>query len=123
MAGNYIGRKAGTKNKTFRGVPVEEYRRARKVMSKDQFEQWVLKVTGKPVMRNNVLGTRKSDTVSYDYKLLSEKLERALRKEQQDHSKTNLKYKECREMLAKVSDELHRERNRSWISRLFNSKG
>lgn len=123
MSGKLIGRKAGTKNKTFRGIPVDEYKRARSVMTPEQFEQWVLKVTGKPRMRNRVSGSTKNKAATYDYKTLSEKLEKALRKEQQEHSKTNFKYKECRELLTQVNEELYKERNRSWLSRLFNLKG
>lgn len=123
----------GTKNKTWRGIPIQEYRHAKATMRADVFEKWVIKVTGKPRMRNNVMGNNKhtGKTKLFPEKKMSvaeatkviDNLGKALRKEQQDHALTVKKYKGCVELCEKICADLQKERNRSWIKRLFNLKG
>ena len=127
------GRKAGTKNKTWRGIPIQEYRDAKSTMRADVFERWVIKATGKPRMRNNVMGKNafadmqrlfpEKEMSLADAKKTIDNLGKALLKEQQDHASTVKKYKSCVELCEKICADLQKERNRSWISRLFNLKG
>ena len=127
------GRKTGAKNKTWRGIPVKEYRAAKATMTPEAFEKWVIKATGKPRMRNNIMGSNRHIKTNglapekqmsvAEAKKVIDNLGKALRKEQQDHASTVKKYKGCVELCEKIRADLQKERNRSWISRLFNLKG
>lgn len=123
----------GTKNKTWRGIPIKEYHAAKATMTAEAFEKWVIKVTGKPRMRNNVMGRNKfadmqrlfpeKEMTLASAKKVIDNLGKALLKEQAEHDKTKARLKQADRLLYEYSDALAKERNRSWISRLFNLKG
>lgn len=104
-----LGRKAGTKNKTWCKVPIELYRRKKSELSKEEFEQWWLKKTGRPVdIRYPV--KKEGSQWSVIHKL---------QKQVDEYAKSvNLLEK----LLSEKNFYLHQLENRSWIQRLFNLK-
>ena len=105
-----IGRKAGTKNKTWCGIPISLYRRKKSELSKEEFEQWWFKKTGRPVDIRHPVKKSVQDKDFY-ISQLAVQLDK-VRKELSDTEK----------MLDDKVDYIFKLENRSWIQRLFNLK-
>jgi len=95
-----MARTVGSKNTKYRGIPIDLYRRKRGELSKQEFDSWLAKKSGKPVVD---VATVSSMIAELEH----------LKRENSWYSKE----------LAYARDELCKLENRSWIQRLFNLKG
>ena len=102
--------RAGSPNKTWCGVPISLYRRKKAELSKEEFREWWLKKTGRPLcLRDEKKPKQESGWSAV----------RRLQKKIADQEKTILMYQQ---IVIQKNDYITALENRSWISRLFNSK-
>ena len=104
--------RAGTKNKTWCGVPIELYRRRKAELSKEDFRQWWFKKTGRS------LCIREDKPVPATTTQLNNLLDRVEMQMTQIKNERDFYMEEFAAAKAKI-EQLE---NRSWIQRLFNSK-
>lgn len=102
--------RAGSPNKTWCGVPIALYRRKKKELSKEEFRQWWLKKTG----RSLCLRDEKKPKQESDWSAV-----RRLQKKLAEYEKTITLLDR---IITDKNDYITALENRSWISRLFNSK-
>lgn len=95
-----MARTVGSNNTKYRGIPIDLYRRKRAELSKQEFDSWLAKKSGKPVI-----------DVANVSSMIAE-LE-SLNKEVSWYS----------QQLSVAREKLYRLEGRSWIQRLFNLKG
>jgi hypothetical protein len=113
------GTRAGTKNRTWCGVPIDLYRRRKAELSKEEFRVWWLKKTGRQLcLRENKRAPADpaviaSEMLSASLKRLSN-LEEMLSSTLQQRDAALASAERYRQMLTE---------KKSWISRLFNLKG
>lgn len=104
--------RAGTKNKTWCGVPIGLYRRKKSELTKEEFRQWWFKKTGRSLcLRDDGKQPTKNEP-SWSY---IRRLEKDLQNAIADIEILKMVLQGKTEIIKKLE-------NRSWISRLFNSK-
>ena len=106
------GRVAGTKNKTWCGVPISLYRRKKQELSKEDFRQWWFKKTGRS------LCIREDKPLPATTTQLDDMLARVDRQMGQLRADRD----QYKAMFAAAAQKIEQLENRSWIQRLFNSK-
>ena len=104
--------RAGTKNKTWCGVPISLYRRKKNELSKEEFRQWWLKKTGRSLCLRDDKKKPVASESSWSY---IRRLEKELANAKADVAVLQIVLRDKTELVQKLE-------NRSWISRLFNSK-
>lgn len=95
-----MARTVGSKNTKYRGIPIDLYRRKRAELSKEEFDSWLAKKSGKPVIDVATVSSMIAELES-------------LKKEVSWYS----------QQLSVAREKLYRLEGRSWIQRLFNLKG
>lgn len=95
-----MARTVGGKNTKYRGIPIDLYRRKRAELSKQEFDSWLAKKSGKPVIDVATVSSMIAELES-------------LNKEVSWYS----------QQLSVAREKLYRLEGRSWIQRLFNLKG
>lgn len=106
------GRVAGSKNKTWCGVPISLYRRKKAELSKEDFRQWWFKKTGRSLRIRDDKPLPGTTTQLNDLLARAEKQMGNLRAACDAY----------KEMLDAAKQKIEKLENRSWIQRLFNSK-
>ena len=104
--------RAGTKNKTWCGVPIGLYRRKKSELTKEEFRQWWFKKTGRSLCLRD--DAKQVDSIEPSWSYIR-RLEKALQNAQADIEVLKIVLRDKTELVQKLE-------NRSWISRLFNSK-
>lgn len=104
--------RAGSPNKTWCGVPIALYRRKKKELSKEEFRQWWLKKTGRSLCLRDDKKKPAANESNWSY---IRRLEKELANAKADVAVLQIVLRDKTELVQKLE-------NRSWISRLFNSK-
>ena len=104
--------RAGTKNKTWCGVPIGLYRRKKSELTKEEFRQWWFKKTGRSLCLREDKKEPVVNETSWSY---IRRLEKDLSNAKADIEILKIVLRDKTELVKKLE-------NRSWISRLFNSK-
>lgn len=109
--------RAGCKNKTWCGVPIDLYRRKKALLSKEEFRQWWFKKTGRPLCLRDAAKPDQTDSWPLVLKMQKslESADMRISTLEQQLSAALMSVEHYRQMLV--------ERKQSWISRLFNLKG
>ena len=103
--------RAGTKNKTWCGVPIDLYRRRKAELSKEDFRAWWLKKTGRPLC----LREAPKPDANWRWEIIAGRIQDKL-------NEANKQIKTLEESIEHYRQLLAQERA-PWYKKLFSSKG
>ena len=104
--------RAGTKNKTWCGVPMDLYRRRKAELTDEQFRAWWFKKTGRSICIRNDKRLPATTT----------QLEDLISRTERQMNNLRAACDSYKELLIAANTKIQKLESRSWIQRLFNSK-